>query len=291
MKPVDFEYVAPTSLPDALRYLHQGGSGARILAGGQSLIQLLNLRVVRPELVVDITRLQELNSITERDGGVAIGAVVKQAKVKSEPLIQRLCPLLAEGLGWVGNPQTRLQGTLVGNLVHPNPAAEMPAVMVALGATLTVVHPTQGSRQIEAESFFGSDPLQRLAVGELVSEVWIPAQAEGSRWAFLEITRRSSHFALVGVAVLLSCFESGSISQVALALTGTATHPIRCRLAEDFLLGQSPSPDLFFRAGEAVATDPDVQFIDTLHATAEYRRRVTPVLVKRALMQACREGN
>lgn len=290
MKPVDFEYVVPQTVDDAVNYLASHGENARILAGGQSLVPLLNLRMVRPSILVDINGVDGLDYIEERDGGVAIGATARQADVEHSALIAGRCPLIVEALHEAGHPQIRNQGTVVGSLTHNDPAAELPAVAVALGARLTVAGPNEDRRTVDAADFFVSYFTTSLAPNELVTEVWFPAFEPQTGWSFMEIARRHGDFALAGVAATLTLADDGTIRDARIGLAGVADRPIRSAAAEEALRGQPATRDVFSAAGSAAAGDEAVDPASDIHATADYRRDVTAVLVERALATAARRA-
>lgn len=288
MKPVDFEYVAPQTVDDVVDFLITHGEEAKILAGGQSLIPLLNFRMVRPTLLVDINGVDGLDFIEERDDGVAIGASVRQTNAEHSSLIGDRCPLIVEALHCAGHPQIRNQGTVVGMLTHNDPAAELPAVAVALGAQFTVAGPKGETRTVGAEEFFVSYFTTSLAPNELVTDVWFPAHEPKSGWAFTEIARRHGDFALAGVATTLTLENDGTIRDARIGLAGVADRPVRSTTAEETLRGRPATTEIFEAAGAAAAGDEAVDPPNDVHATAEYRRDVTAVLVERALATAAR---
>src|SRR5438067_4217632 len=188
MKPAAFDYVAPKSIDEALAALAAGGADAKVLAGGQSLIPLLNFRLAKPSLLVDLNRVAELDYITPRDGGVAIGAMTRQAAVESHANFAQTQPLLKEAIGWVGHPAIRSRGTLGGSLAHADPAAELPAVAVCVDAQLTVAGP-HGRRGIAAEDFFRGYLTTALAPDEILVETWLPRVMPSTGQAWLEFAR------------------------------------------------------------------------------------------------------
>jgi CO/xanthine dehydrogenase FAD-binding subunit len=286
MKPVDFDYAAPRTVPEALAQLKTWGADAKILAGGQSLMPLLVARTLRPKFVIDINRIAGLDTITERDGGLVIGATVRQSEAHKSPLVKRLCPLLAEALGWVGTPQIRNLGTVVGSLTQRNVISEIPTVAAATGATLKVVSSTGRERIVKAAEFLNPADPATLQPDELVTEAWFPAQTKGTAWAFMEVQRRQAHYALVGVAAAFQRDASGLMTQVQLAASGISTRPITIPSVVAALTGKTPGREVFKAAAQLALTDPTLNPLEDIHATAEYRRTVTPVMIERTLMKA-----
>ena len=283
MKPPPFEYHAPGSLPEALELLASLGSEAKVLAGGQSLVPLLNLRLARPAHLVDINNLAELGEIKAVDGGIAVGALVRQRAAERSDLVRERCPLMAEALPLIGHPQIRNRGTVGGSLAHADPASELPAVAAALNADL-VIRSVRGERVVKPEEFFVSFLTTSLEPDELLVELRLPAWQPGTGWAFMEISRRHGDFAMVGVASTVRLAADGSVAEARLAYTGAGGAPIRAHEAERKLIGQAPTESVFADAAEAAAaaTDPP----SDIHATAAYRRHITRVLTRRALAVA-----
>jgi aerobic carbon-monoxide dehydrogenase medium subunit len=290
MKPPRFEYEAPTSVEDALALLARHGEGAKVLAGGQSLVPLLNFRLVRPHVLVDVNEIPELAGIREEDGTLAIGAMTRQRAVETSAVVRRRCPLLAEALPQVGHTQIRNRGTVGGSLAHADPAAELPAVVAALDGRL-VVRRQGGERVLAPEEFFVSYLTTALAPGELLVEVRLPVAPPRTGTAFVEVSRRHGDFALVGVAATVTLDEAGVCVGCAVALTGVGPTPVRARAAAGALVGERPTAAALEEAGRRAATGltPD----SDLHASAEYRTDVAGVLTRRALARAverAREG-
>jgi CO/xanthine dehydrogenase FAD-binding subunit len=284
VKPPPFEYHAPSSTAEALELLAQVGSDGKVLAGGQSLVPLLNLRLARPAHLIDINALQsEIGDIRADDGGLAIGALTRQRSAERSTLIAERCPLLAEALPLIGHPQIRNRGTIGGSLAHADPASELPAVAAVLEADL-VVRGARGERVIRPDAFFVSYLTTTLEPDELLVEVRIPAWPSGAGWSYQEVSRRHGDFAMVGVAALVRLDPSGTIAEARLGYTGAAAAPVRARAAERSLAGQPPSADAFAEAAEQAGRDLDPQ--DDVHASAAYRRHVARVLTRRALQAA-----
>jgi len=281
VKPPPFEYVAPRTLDEAVHELADSDGEAKILAGGQSLIPLLNFRLMRPARLIDLNRIASLAYVTARDGGLAVGAMTRDATVERDGRVAEQLPLLDEAMRWVGHPAIRSRGTVGGNLAHADPAAELPAVAVCLDATLTIVGP-RGQRQVQAEDFFLGYLTTVLKWDEILTEAWYPAVAQRTGQAWLEFARRHGDFALAGVAVSLTV-EHDLIERARIVLTGVGGKPFRAREAETLLVGgtideRAPA------AADAVrsAIDPEAD----IHASKEYRTHLAGVLTERAILVA-----
>lgn len=284
MKPPRFEYFDPRSLEEAVGLLGRFDGEGKVLAGGQSLMPLLNMRLARPAALVDINRVEGLNSTRAWDDGVAIGAAVRQRALLREPLITERLPVVLDIAPHIGHQQIRSRGTICGSLAHADPAAELPALAVALGAEMVASGPS-GTRTIAANDFYLGYLTTSLGSTEILSEVRFPAPPSGMVWSFLEVSRRHGDFALVGIIAGLSVdHERKVISDTRLAYFGVGPVPIRARDAERGLIGQPPGEGAFRAAGEAAigALDPG----DDVHATVEYRRSVAGALTRRALRRA-----
>src|SRR5579859_4862279 len=281
MKPAPFEYVAPRSLDEALGALADGGSDLKLLAGGQSLIPLLNFRLARPSLLVDLNRVAELAYVSSRDRGVAIGAMTRQATIERDAQLRQAQPLLFEAIGWIGHAAIRSRGTIGGSLAHADPAAELPAVAVCLDARLRVVG-LRGSREIAADDFFEGYLTTALEPDEILEETWLPPLAPGTGQAWVEFARRHGDFALVGVAASLTV-SNGVVRDARIVLTGVGGKPVRAREAETLLLGGSVLERVGAAADAArTAIEPD----SDIHASKEYRSHLTGVLTERAIRLA-----
>ena len=283
MKPPRFTYHDPTALPEALGLLGQLGADAKVLAGGQSLIPLLTMRMAHPRHLIDLNHIAELAYLDERDGGIAIGAMTRHRTAERSPLVRERCPLLAQAVGQIGHVQIRSRGTIGGSIAHADPAAELPAVLAALDGRVTLVGPA-GRRVVNPEDFFVTYLTTSAAPDELLTEVWFPALPPRTGQAWLELARRHGDYALVGLGASLTLDPDGTIAEARLALTGVGPTPVRARAAEERLKGERPGSALFTEAGRLVAreVEPD----SDIHATAEYRRHVAGILTLRALERA-----
>jgi len=283
MKPPRFEYFAPGSVDEALALLAQHGEGAKVLAGGQSLVPLLNFRLVRPSHLIDLNEIPGLGYIREENGWLVIGGMTRQRALEQSALVRERCPLLADAMPQIGHAQIRNRGTIGGSLAHADPAAELPAVVAALEGQL-VLRGARGQRVVAPEQFFVSYLTTSLEAAELLVEVRLPVAAPRTGTAFMEVSRRHGDFALVGVAASLTLDEAGKCTKSALALTGAGPTPVVAREAARTLIGVKPTAEAFEEVGRQVSAllQPD----SDLHASAEYRKHVGGVLARRALARA-----
>jgi carbon-monoxide dehydrogenase medium subunit len=286
VKPPPFEYHQPRSKAEALDLLEMLGDDAKILAGGQSLMALLNLRLARPANLVDINRLNgALSAIGEpAGGGLSFGALVRQRAAEQSATVGERCPLLAEALPQIGHHQIRNRGTICGNLAHADPASELPAIAVALEGEMVAESRARGARTISAADFFRGYLTTALASDELLTEFRLPSWPTGAGWSFQEVSRRHGDYALVGVAAVVQLDGKGSCTDARLAFTGAAPGPVRVREAEAALNGAPISEDAINAAAARVG--PAIDPMSDVHATAAYRRHVAGVLTRRALREA-----
>ena len=282
MKPAPFAYECPSDVAEAVALLAAQGGDARPLAGGQSLVPLLNFRLARPAVLVDLNRIETLSRIRVSDGALRIGAMARQAAVEADPDVASGWPLLTEAIGHIAHPQIRNRGTVGGSLAHNDPAAELPAVMLALDAEMSAQGP-QGQRTIAARDFFAGTMETALGADELLTEIAVPALPEGAGWGFQEAARRQGDFALVAVAILLRSTGSGQID-ARVVVTGTGDGPARMRSAEAVLAERGADGDAGEAAGNAAAEACDAA--DDPHAPAWYRQRLVAALTRRACRDA-----
>jgi carbon-monoxide dehydrogenase medium subunit len=278
-----FVYRAPESLEEGLELLAAGDGEARVLAGGQSLIPMLALRLARPSLLVDLRRVPGL-AVVEADGaGLRIGALTTELVAERDPLVRARSPLLLEALDFIGHPAIRSRGTVVGSLCHADPAAELPAAALVLGAELTARSLARGSRTIPARDFFLGPFTTSLEFDEVVTEVRVPAPPPSEGTCFMEVSRRPGDFAMVGVAAAV-VRDGDRLVDLRLALSGVGDHPRLLTLEELELEAQAPAESLFSDAGRSVAAR--LRPPEDLHASATYRRHLAGVLTERALRSA-----
>jgi len=284
MKPPKFDYYDPRSLDEALALLDRHSDDAKVLAGGQSLMPLLNMRLARPSIVVDINQIEELNYVRASDGGIAIGAIARQRALQTEKLIAERVPILREAAYYIAHPQIRSRGTICGSIAHADPAAELPALALALDAEMTLTS-AKAARKVGAEDFFQSFFTTALEANEILTEVRFPAPPKDSVWSVLEISRRHGDFAIAGIVAGLALEPNRPIiTRARLVYFGVGATPIRVKAAEEALIGQAASEAAFEAAAQSAKQGVDPS--NDIHATEEYRRAVAATLTKRALRSA-----
>ena len=283
MKPPRFDYILPRSLDEALAILARHGDQARVLAGGQSLVPMLNFRLVRPAHLVDLNGLDELAGIRQHNDHLVIGAMTRQRAVEQSSLVRECCPLLAEAMPQIGHVQIRNRGTIGGSLAHADPAAELPAVVAALDGEL-VLQSARGQRVLTPGQFFVSYLATAAEPDELLVEARVPVTPPRTGSAFVELSRRHGDFALVGVAATVTLDDGGVCTAAAIALTGVGPTPVVAREAARALVGVTPAPAAFEDVGGRVSAsvEPD----SDLHASSDYRKHLAGVLARRALARA-----
>jgi CO/xanthine dehydrogenase FAD-binding subunit len=279
MKPASFDYIVAESIDMAVASLKEAGADAKIIAGGQSLVPMLNFRLLRPSVLVDINRIAGLAFIEETDKDIRVGALTRHHQLETSPVIARHLPVLSCAMTHVAHLAIRNRGTIGGSLSHADPAAELPMMALLLDAELHVTS-ASGKRTVAARDFF----LDALTVGlegdDMVTEIVLPKLPQGTGWGFEEVARRHGDFALAAVAVTLTV-AGGAIAQARVALTGVGPTTLRATAAETLLMGHALEPNLTGRVIEAVRAVivPETD----LHASADYRRHLAGVLTGRAL--------
>jgi len=289
MKPAPFEYAAPTDLAEALALLDRYGDEAKVLAGGQSLMPLMNLRLARPRALIDINRLSTLASIaSDPQGGLNIGGLVRQRTVERSSQVHVAHPLLAAAMPLIGHFQIRNRGTIGGSMVHADPAAELPAVAIALRAEF-VLRSTRQERIVPAGAFFVSYLTTAIQPTELLTEIRLPAWIPGTGWAIEEVCRRTGDFALVGAVALVRLDGRAACQEARLTLFGVGGTPVRIPKAEDRLRGHALDDRALGEVARIVSEElqPDTD----LHASAEYRKEVGGAIARRALQAALLRAN
>jgi CO/xanthine dehydrogenase FAD-binding subunit len=283
LKPGKFEYFDPADADEALGVLARYGDEAKVLSGGQSLVPMLSMRLAYPAALLDINRLPGLDHIREGAAGWEIGALARHASAEDSDELATALPVIRQAMRWVGHRAIRNRGTVVGSLAHADPAAEMPAVMTAVDATVTAQGPS-GTRSIPLTELFEMPLVSTVAPDEILVDVRIPRRAPGEGSAVVEVARRHGDFALAGVVALVALDAAGAIASARLVSFATGPVPQRLEAAESLLAGAVPGAEAYAAAGEAAAggIDPGAD----IHASAEYRRSVTSVLVGRALDEA-----
>jgi carbon-monoxide dehydrogenase medium subunit len=282
VKPAPFDYFAPASVAEACQLLGEAGGGATILAGGQTLMPLLALRMSQPFILIDITRIAALKGVTRNAGYTRIGPALPQNEAIVDPVLAQVQPLIVTATQHVGHHQTRNRGTIGGSVALGEPAAELPATMVALGASVEVQSSARGTRRIAAEELYFGPYATALEPDELLTAIHIPEWPTGTVWLFQELAQRPGDFALVGLTGAITV-QAGKLSKAGIAWFGMGPTPIKARQVEAALLGQSIS-SLDPRALAELAIADTAPF-DDHHASAEYRRTVGKRVFARALSE------
>jgi carbon-monoxide dehydrogenase medium subunit len=282
VKPPPFRYVRPGTLAEATSALAEGGEDAKVLAGGQSLVPMLNFRLARPTLLVDVGGLAELGGIERRNGELDIGAGVTQLAAERAGDVASACPLVHASFRHIGHVQTRSRGTVGGSLAHADPAAELPAVALALDARV-VAESVRGQRTIAAAGLFLGPYWSALDEDEIVTRVLVPVH-DGARVACVEYARRAGDFALAGVVVALTAGAGGAIESARMAAFGVGPAPVRLAGVEELLVGRALGEPVPVEVPERAAAEVDP--IDDPRASAAYRRRLVGVLARRAVEEA-----
>jgi carbon-monoxide dehydrogenase medium subunit len=288
MKPSRFAYHAPQHLNQALDLLGEYGDEAKVLAGGQSLLPLLNFRIAAPEQLIDINRLPSLDAVERTSGGWRIPALVRQRAVERSADIAATVPLLTEALKQVAHPQIRNRGTVCGSLAHGDAAAELPAVMLALEATMSVAS-RSSERTVRAEDFFLFHLTTAVAEDELLLDVTVADLLPRTYSSFQEFATRHGDFGIAGVAAVVTFDESGVVTRCRLAAAGVAPTPVRLAVAERLVLGSRLEPEAVAEADAAARAE--VSPTGDVHADAAYRRQLVGVLTRRALRDVLAKGS
>ena len=282
MKPAAFEYVVADSVANAVTTLSEAGSKAKILAGGQSLVPMLNFRLVRPAILVDINRIPDLAFIEEVGDTIRVGALARHHQLEISLVVAKHLPVLAAAMTHVAHLAIRNRGTIGGSLSHADPAAELPMIALLLNAKLRLVS-SKGERTIAASDFFRDALTVAIGEDEMVAEIHLPKLPQNTGWGFEEVARRAGDFALVAVAVTVTASDD-EVTEARIALTGVGSTPVRMQKAETLLRGQKIETKLVRQVVETVraAITPDTD----LHASSDYRRHLAGVLTGRAISAA-----
>jgi carbon-monoxide dehydrogenase medium subunit len=278
--PGAFDYSRAESVDDALRLLADGGDEAKLLAGGHSLLPLMKLRLAQPALLVDIGRIEQLRFIREEENTIAIGALTRHADLERSDVLARWCPLLKAVAAEIGDPQVRHRGTMGGSLSHADPASDLPAAVVALGAELSIRSADGSSRTSPAETFFRGLFEPDVSPTEMLTEIRVPKLARRNGWSAIKFHRRAQDWALVGVAAITHADGTAR-----LALTNMADRPVRAAGVEEALASGADAATAAARAADGTSPPSDIS------GSAEYRRAVVEVLVRRALEEASARAN
>jgi CO/xanthine dehydrogenase FAD-binding subunit len=287
MKPAQFEYDDPQTEDEALDLLARHGDDCKVIAGGQSLVPLMNFRLARPARLIDINRIDSLSYIRREEGCLRIGAMARHTHLEHAEEVARGWPLLTEAVGWVGHAQIRNRGTIGGSVAHADPAAELPAAFAALDASF-VVRSKRGSRTIGWDEFFVSEFTTALAPDELVTAVEVPALDPGTGTAFVEYARRHGDFALGGAAAIVKLGRDGRCERATIALLSAGPAPVRAEAAEQQLRG-AKLDDSSIRAASAEAVK-GLRPTSDLHGSTEYRIGLLRTMTERALTKAAQRA-
>jgi aerobic carbon-monoxide dehydrogenase medium subunit len=283
VNPSKFAYQRAESVDEAIALLEEHGEGAKLIAGGHSLLPIMKLRLAEPETLVDIGRIPELRGVRRAGGRIAIGALTTHHQIATDAEIRSHVPLLADTAVRVGDRQVRNRGTIGGALAHADAAADYPAAILALDATI-VARGSQGERQIPAQEFFLDFLTTALQPDEILTEVRVSVPAEGHGWSYQKLANQASGYAIVGVAAVVVLDGQASVADVRVGVTGAAAVAWRAEATETALRGQRLDDSVVAAAADLV--DGGIDFLDDLHGSAEYRRRVTRGLTRRAILEA-----
>jgi CO/xanthine dehydrogenase FAD-binding subunit len=286
VKPPPFEYHDPRELDEALALLADHGEEGKVLAGGQSLVPLLNFRLAHPEHLIDINRVSGLDYVRRSDGALRIGAMTRQSTLEVAPVVERHWPLLHEALEFVAHPQIRNRGTVGGSVAHADPAAELPVACAALDAKMHV-RSSRETRTIDWREFFVTHLTTAMEPDELLCEVEFPALPEGAGTAFTEYARRHGDFALGGAAVVVD-MDGDTCRSASIALLGATDTPVRAEAAERVLAGARIDGESAAEAGRLASAD--LEPTGDIHGSSDYRRRLIGAMVRRAVLSAAQRA-
>ena len=283
MNPSQFAYQRAGSVDEAIALLQEHGDGAKLIAGGHSLLPIMKLRLAEPETLIDIAQIHELRGVRHADSEIAIGALTTHHQIATDPQIRSAVPLLGNTAARIGDRQVRNRGTVGGALAHADAAADYPAAILALDATIVARGP-QGERRIPAREFFLDFLTTALQPDEILTEVRIAVPAEGHGWSYQKLANQASGYAIVGVGATVVLDGDGACDDIRLGITGAAAVAWRPEETETALRGQRLENGPVAVAADLV--DSGIEFLDDLHGSAEYRRRVTRGLTRRAILEA-----
>jgi carbon-monoxide dehydrogenase medium subunit len=288
MKPARFRYLRPASLEEALAALAAHGEEAKLIAGGQSLVPMLNFRLLAPSVLIDINRIPGLNTVQETPaGGLGIGALTRHQTLEWSEIVQRRYPVLHDAVKHIGHLAIRNRGTIGGSLSHADPTAELPLMSVLLDATLTLSS-AGGSRTVPAREFFVGPLATVLEPNEMLTRVEVPALGAATGWAFEEFARRCGDYAIAAVGVVMSAAD-GRVREVRIAIAGGGGGPMRATAAEAVLGGRAVDEPCLREVVAAI--DGEIEPVGDLQVSAEYRRHLIGVLAQRAIRAAWRRAN
>ena len=283
MKTPRFDYHAPDTLEEALALLAEHGDEAKLLAGGQSLVPLLAMRLARPAHLIDLNAVPALDAIADRGEQVGLGALVRERAAERSSLVTGKLPVLAAALPHIGHVAIRNRGTIGGSIAHADASAELPTVAVATDAEL-VLRSVRGERTVPAGDFFQGHFTTAMADDECLVEVRVPVTPPGAGWSFQEVARRHGDFAMVGVAAMVRLDGAGLVADSRVAIMGVSDRAVRARDAEQALVGAKPTADVF--ADVARDATAGLEPASDIHGSAAYRRQLAAVTIRRALVEA-----
>lgn len=281
MKPPPFTYHDPRTIPEVLDLLAEKDN-ARLLSGGQSLMPMLNMRYVLPDDVIDLNKVEGLSGIEAANGSLEIAGMTRQRDIEFSDMVSTRCPIMTEAILQVGHRQTRNRGTLGGSLAHLDPSAELPAVAMALDATIHV-ESKRGKRDIAMADFPAGYMTPSIELDEMVTGATFPLWEDGHGYAFIEFARRHGDFAIVSAGALMTTDGAGKVNRVSITVSGVGPSPLRCNEAEEMILGQTPELELFREAAETARA---FDALEDIHAPSSYRQHLAAVLSRRALEKA-----
>lgn len=282
LKTPRFEYHAPDTVEEAIALLAEHGDEAKVVAGGQSLVPMLAMRLARPSQLVDINRIASLGGMEERDGSIVFGAMVRERAAEQSSVVQEKLPLLAEALPLVGHVAIRNRGTIGGTVAHADGSGEVPTVALALDGEV-LARSVRGDRTIAAADFFQGHFTTALDDDECLIEVRLPVSPAGAGWSFQEVARRHGDFALVGAGCMVR-LDDATITEARICLMGVAGTALRASAAEVALVGAKPSAEAFAAAAETATAD--LELASDVHGSAAYRKHIAGVIVRRTLTTA-----
>ena len=282
MIPPKFDYYAPSSLQEAMELVSTHQESGKIIAGGHSLIPLLKLRLTEPETLIDLRRIDGLDRISESNGAIEIGSLVTHSEVVYSELISSRLPLLAAAASVIGDPQVRNVGTVGGNLAHADPASDLPAAMISLNATIEL-QSVRGRRSVAIDDFFVDLLTTSMEPDEILTSITIPVPNAKTGWSYAKLPNPASHYAIVGVAALISV-DGGKCVSASVGITGLGSTPGRAAEVESALVGRDLSEDVIAAASQTAPAGFDV--LEDIHASTEYREHVVKVHASRAVAEA-----
>ncbi|HLO31145.1 MAG TPA: xanthine dehydrogenase family protein subunit M [Anaerolineales bacterium] len=289
MKPAPFEYYVPDSIEQALDLMREHGDSAKLLAGGQSLVPALNFRVVETKVLIDLNRVEELRYIREAGDVLQVGAMIRERELEFDPVISKKTPLLAEVMPYIAHPQIRNRGTLGGSLANADPAAELPVIMLTLGARLRVSK-AGGERWVDATNFFTGMFTTDLASDEMLVEIELPALQPRTGWSFMEVAPRAGDYALMGVAALVVLAEDGRCKRARLVYLNAGDGPMDARQAANSLEGVIPNADAIEGAAD-LASREEINPFGNIHASPDFQRHLARILTRKTLQQAAERAH